>query len=105
VNRAGGRAGGGVEFGFSVPGSGLSFAGGVGFISMHESDVAWNCTSNESPRGWQKLRRDVQTAEGQLRAPKASQNVMKVLQAEAALASARESLEHFQWSHEGRWAA
>jgi hypothetical protein len=29
------EAGGGVEFGFSVPGSGQSFAGGVGFISMH----------------------------------------------------------------------
>ncbi|MFM7863471.1 MAG: hypothetical protein ACKPHU_04615 [Planctomycetaceae bacterium] len=52
-----------------------------------------------------KLRRDVQKAERQLRAAKVSQNVMKVLQAEAAIASARERLEHFQWSHEGRWAA
>ncbi|MFM7836187.1 MAG: hypothetical protein ACKPJD_30700, partial [Planctomycetaceae bacterium] len=81
------------------------FAGGVGFISMQESDLAWNCTSNESPRGWQKPQRDVQAAERQLRAAQASQKVMKVLQAEAALASARERVEHFQWSHEGRWAA
>ncbi|MFM7921932.1 MAG: hypothetical protein ACKPJJ_17050 [Planctomycetaceae bacterium] len=64
-----------------------------------------NCTSNESPRGWRKPQRDVQTAEEQFRAAQASQKVMKVLQAEAAIASARESLEHLQWSHEGRWAA
>jgi hypothetical protein len=64
-----------------------------------------NCTSNESPRGWQKPQRDVQATEEQFRAAQASQKVMKVLQAESAKDSDRESLEHCQWSHEGRWAA
>ncbi len=53
----------------------------------------------------EKLEHDVRAAERKVRTARQSREVHQVLQAQAALASARERLQHFQWSYEGQWAA
>jgi len=50
----------------------------------------------------EKLEHDVRAAERKVRTARQSRKVHQVLQAEAALASARERLQHFQWSYEGQ---
>ena len=56
-------------------------------------------------RWLEKLESDVRAAERKVRAARQSRKVHVVLQAEAALASARERLAYFHWSCEGRWTA
>ena len=53
----------------------------------------------------EKLQSDVRAAERKLRTARQSRKVVAVLRAEAALAGARENLEHFLWSYPNQWAA
>ena len=56
-------------------------------------------------RWLEKPESDVRAAERKVRTARQSRKVHVVLQAEAALANARERLAHFQCSYEGRWTA